>query len=97
MLPLALYALALGTFALGTTELVIVGLLPEVSSDLGVSIPTAGLLVTGFALSVVVGSTARSFPSRNPPAVACAGNFRGEGQFPSRAKERPATISRSAR
>lgn len=54
-LPLALYALALGTFALGTTELVIVGLLPEVSGDLGVTIPTAGLLVTGFALSVVFG------------------------------------------
>lgn len=54
-LPLALYALALGTFALGTTELVIVGLLPEVAADLGITIPTAGLLVTGFALSVVVG------------------------------------------
>ncbi|MGI8910194.1 MAG: MFS transporter, partial [Rubrobacteraceae bacterium] len=52
-LPLALHAL--GTFALGTTELVIVGLLPEVSGDLGVTIPTAGLLVTGFALSVVFG------------------------------------------
>jgi DHA1 family inner membrane transport protein len=34
-LPLALYALALGTFALGTTELVIVGLLPEISGDRG--------------------------------------------------------------
>jgi len=54
-LPLALYALSLGTFALGTTELVIVGLLPEVAGDLGVRIPTAGLLVTGFALSVVFG------------------------------------------
>ncbi len=39
----------------------------------------------------------RSFPSRNSPAVACVGRFRGEGQFPSRAKERAATISRSAR
>lgn len=57
-LPLALYALALGTFALGTTELVIVGLLPEVAGSLGVSIPTAGLLVTGFALSVVFGGPA---------------------------------------
>ncbi len=54
-LPLALYALALGTFALGTTELVIVGLLPEVAGDLRVGIPAAGLLVTGFALSVVFG------------------------------------------
>lgn len=54
-LPTSLYALALGTFALGTTELVIVGLLPEVSEDLGVSIPAAGMLVTGFALAVVFG------------------------------------------
>lgn len=54
-LPPALYALALGTFALGTTELVIVGLLPEVAGGLGVSIPAAGMLVTGFALSVVFG------------------------------------------
>ena len=54
-LPPALHALALGTFALGTTELVIVGLLPEVAGGLGVSIPAAGMLVTGFALSVVFG------------------------------------------
>ena len=54
-LPPALYALALGTFALGTTELVIVGLLPEVAGGLGVGIPAAGMLVTGFALSVVFG------------------------------------------
>lgn len=44
-LPLALYVLALGTFAIVTTELAIVGLLPEVAGDLGVTIPTAGLLV----------------------------------------------------
>ncbi|GAA3851661.1 MFS transporter [Saccharothrix violaceirubra] len=55
-MPPALIALALGAFGIGTTEFVIVGLLPEVSRDLGVSIPTAGLLVSGYALSVVVGA-----------------------------------------
>ena len=54
-LPPALLALALCAFSIGTTELVIVGLLPEVSADLGVTIPTAGMLVTGYALGVVFG------------------------------------------
>jgi DHA1 family inner membrane transport protein len=53
MLPLL--TLALATFDIGVTEFVIQGLLPEISTDLGVSIPKAGLLVTGFALGVTVG------------------------------------------
>ncbi|WP_234995732.1 MFS transporter [Streptoalloteichus hindustanus] len=52
----ALVALALGTFAVGTTEVVIAGLLPEVAADFAVSLPTAGLLVSGFALGIVVGA-----------------------------------------
>jgi len=52
---LALAALAVGTFALGMTEFVITGLLPGIAGDLGVSIPTAGLLISGYALSVVIG------------------------------------------
>ena len=55
-LPIQLFALALGTFAVGTTEFVIMGLLPSVASDLGISIPVAGLLVTGYALGVVIGA-----------------------------------------
>ncbi|MEU4802438.1 MFS transporter [Actinosynnema sp. NPDC023587] len=55
-MPPALVALAIGAFGIGTTEFVIVGLLPQVASDLGVSIPSAGLLVSGYALSVVVGA-----------------------------------------
>lgn len=54
-MPPALLALALCTFSIGTAELVIVGLLPDVSAELGVTIPTAGLLVTGYALGVVFG------------------------------------------
>ncbi|WP_426361934.1 MFS transporter [Streptomyces sp. E-08] len=55
-MPLALLALAVGAFGVGTTEFVVMGLLPEIAGDYGVSIPTAGLLVTGYALGVVIGA-----------------------------------------
>ena len=55
-LPLALIALAVGAFGIGTTEFVIVGLLPQVAASLAVSIPTAGLLVSGYAISVAIGA-----------------------------------------
>jgi len=55
-MPLPIYALAVTAFVIGTTEFVIMGLLPEVAADLGVSIPAAGLLVTGYALGVVIGA-----------------------------------------
>ncbi|NDU73687.1 MFS transporter [Actinomadura sp. DSM 109109] len=55
-MPLALLALAIGAFGIGTTEFVIMGLLPQVGADLGVSVPTAGLLVTGYALGVMIGA-----------------------------------------
>ncbi|MGY4902350.1 MFS transporter [Streptomyces sp. 900116325] len=55
-MPLALLALAIGAFGIGTTEFVIMGLLPEVAADFQVSIPTAGFLVTGYALGVVLGA-----------------------------------------
>ncbi|MGV9562435.1 MFS transporter [Streptomyces sp. NPDC003480] len=55
-MPLALLALAIGAFGIGTTEFVIMGVLPEVADDFGVSIPTAGLLVTGYALGVMLGA-----------------------------------------
>jgi len=55
-MPLAIIALATASFCIGTTEFVIMGLLPDVARDLGVSIANAGLLVTGYALGVVVGA-----------------------------------------
>lgn len=55
-MQLPLLALAMASFGIGTTEFVIMGLLPEVAADLGVSIPAAGLLVTGYALGVVIGA-----------------------------------------
>ncbi|MFI6032796.1 MFS transporter [Streptomyces sp. NPDC051315] len=55
-MPLALLALAVGAFGLGTTEFVMMGLLPDVADDLHVSIPTAGHLVSAYALGVVIGA-----------------------------------------
>ncbi|MEU2198779.1 MFS transporter [Isoptericola sp. NPDC019482] len=57
-MPAALYALALGGFGIGLTEFVIMGLLPEVSADFGVTEPVAGYLISGYALSVAVGAIA---------------------------------------
>ena len=56
MISLPLIALALAAFGIGTTEFVIMGLLPEVATDLSVSVPTAGLLITGYALGVAIGA-----------------------------------------
>jgi MFS transporter, DHA1 family, inner membrane transport protein len=64
---LALAALAVGTFAIGMTEFVITGLLPDIAADLDVSIPTAGLLISGYALAVVIGGPIMTaFVARRP-------------------------------
>ncbi|WP_422758101.1 MFS transporter [Paenarthrobacter sp. C1] len=55
-MPIGLIALALGGFGIGLTEFVIMGLLPEVSADFAVSEATAGWLISGYALAVVVGA-----------------------------------------
>ncbi|MFB6707894.1 MFS transporter [Streptomyces sp. NPDC056333] len=55
-MPLALLALAISAFGIGTTEFVMMGLLPEVADDLGTSVPTAGYLVSAYALGVVLGA-----------------------------------------
>ncbi|MNK40447.1 Inner membrane transport protein YdhP [compost metagenome] len=55
-MPIALLALTLSAFAIGTTEFVIVGLLPIIAADLGVNLPSAGLLVSLYALGVAVGA-----------------------------------------
>ncbi len=55
-MPLSLLVLALASFGIGTTEFVIMGLLPDMAADLSVSIPKAGMLVTGYALSVAIGA-----------------------------------------
>src|SRR3954462_13828260 len=55
-MPFALLALTLSAFAIGTTEFVIVGLIPTIATSLGVSVPSAGLLVSLYALGVAIGA-----------------------------------------
>jgi DHA1 family inner membrane transport protein len=55
-MPLGLIALALGAFGIGLTEFVIMGLLPEVATDFAVTEAAAGWLISGYALSVVLGA-----------------------------------------
>lgn len=69
-MPLALLALAVAAFGIGTTEFVIMGLLPEAANDLSVSIPDAGLLITGYALGVVFGAPILAIATANMPRKA---------------------------
>ncbi|MFC4113618.1 Cmx/CmrA family chloramphenicol efflux MFS transporter [Nonomuraea zeae] len=55
-MPLAVYILGLAIFAQGTSELMLAGLLPELAADLGVSVPDAGLLISAFAMGMLVGA-----------------------------------------
>ncbi|PSM44460.1 MFS transporter [Streptomyces dioscori] len=55
-MPLAVYILGLSVFALGTSEFMLSGLLPAVADDMHVSIPRAGLLISAFAVGMVVGA-----------------------------------------
>lgn len=55
-MPIALFALTISAFAIGTTEFVIVGLIPTIAADLNVSLPSAGLLVSLYALGVAIGA-----------------------------------------
>ncbi|MCW2636787.1 MAG: major facilitator superfamily 1, partial [Blastococcus sp.] len=55
-MPRALLALAIGAFGIGTTEFVVMGMLPEIADGLGVSVSAVGLLISAYALGVVVGA-----------------------------------------
>ncbi|TDD07926.1 MFS transporter [Nonomuraea deserti] len=55
-MPLAVYILGLSIFAQGTSELMLAGLLPEMADDLRVSVPEAGLLISAFAIGMLVGA-----------------------------------------
>lgn len=66
-MPIALLALTAGAFGIGTTEFVIMGLLLQVSADLHVSIATAGLLISGYALGVALGAPLLTIATRKLP------------------------------
>lgn len=55
-MPLAVYILGLSVFALGTSEFMLSGLLPPIAEDMDVSISSAGLLTSAFAVGMVVGA-----------------------------------------
>ncbi|WP_406090610.1 MFS transporter [Streptomyces sp. NBC_01013] len=54
-LPFVVWVLAAGTFLMGTTEFVIAGILPDMAPDLGVGVSQAGLLITAFAVGMIIG------------------------------------------
>jgi DHA1 family inner membrane transport protein len=66
-LPLPLFALFLSAFAFGTTEFVIAGILPDVAAGVGVSIPFAGYLVSGYALGIAIGGPLLTIATRHVP------------------------------
>ena len=66
-MPVSLLALAAGAFGIGTTEFIIMGLLTQVSQDLGISIPTAGTLISGYAFGVAVGAPVLTLATRHWP------------------------------
>ncbi|WAU81282.1 MFS transporter [Streptomyces sp. Qhu-G9] len=66
-LPFVVLVLSAGTFLMGTTEFVIAGLLPEIAGDLGVSVSHAGLLITVFAVGMVVGAPAMAIATLRLP------------------------------
>ncbi|MDI9902652.1 MFS transporter [Rhodococcus sp. IEGM 1409] len=55
-LPLVIYVLAVGVFLMGTTEFVVAGILPQIAGDLGTSIANVGLMITVFAVGMIVGT-----------------------------------------
>lgn len=59
-LPLVTYVLAAGVFLMGTTEFIVAGILPEIAGDLGVSVANAGLMITVFAVGMIVGTPTMS-------------------------------------
>lgn len=71
-MPLPLLALAISAFAIGTTEFVIMGLLPDVARDLAVTLPSAGLLVSGYALGVAAGAPLLAVLTSRMPRVLVA-------------------------
>ncbi|WP_217250708.1 Cmx/CmrA family chloramphenicol efflux MFS transporter [Streptomyces sp. AC602_WCS936] len=66
-MPLPLYLLALAVFAMGTSEFMLAGLLPDIASDFGVTVATAGVLTSAFAIGMIVGAPLVAALARNWP------------------------------
>ncbi|WP_018654772.1 Cmx/CmrA family chloramphenicol efflux MFS transporter [Actinomadura flavalba] len=66
-MPLALFLLAMAVFAMGTSEFMLAGLLPDIASDLDVSVGTAGTLTSAFAVGMIVGAPLMAVLARRRP------------------------------
>ncbi|MFF0478719.1 Cmx/CmrA family chloramphenicol efflux MFS transporter [Streptomyces sp. NPDC004284] len=66
-MPVPLYLLAVAVFAMGTSEFMLAGLLPDIASDLDVTVGTAGVLTSAFAIGMVVGAPLMAGLARNRP------------------------------
>ncbi|MEU9549073.1 Cmx/CmrA family chloramphenicol efflux MFS transporter [Streptomyces werraensis] len=66
-MPLPLYLLALAVFAMGTSEFMLAGLLPDIALDLGVTVGTAGVLTSAYATGMIVGAPLVAASARNWP------------------------------
>ena len=69
-MPLALYLLALAVFAMGTSEFMLAGLVPDIAVSLGVTVGAAGLLTSAFAVGMVIGAPVMAVLARRWPARA---------------------------
>lgn len=67
-MPLALYLLALAVFAMGTSEFMLAGLVPDIATSLDVSVGTAGLLTSAYAVGMIVGAPVMAAFARRWPA-----------------------------
>lgn len=68
-LPLLIYVLAAGVFLMGTTEFIVAGLLREIAADIGVGVVEAGLMITVFAIGMIVGIPLMAIATSNSSAV----------------------------
>lgn len=66
-MPLPLYLLAMAVFAMGTSEFMLAGLLPDIASDLDVTVGTAGTLTSAFAVGMIAGAPLVAALARNWP------------------------------
>ncbi|MGV0811034.1 hypothetical protein ABQF34_03685 [Mycolicibacterium boenickei] len=69
-LPALVHVVAAGIFLMGTTEFMLAGLLPDVASDLGVDVTRAGLLITAFAVGMIIGPPVMALATLRLPARA---------------------------
>ncbi|WP_259471740.1 MFS transporter [Streptomyces shenzhenensis] len=67
-LPFVVHLLGIGAFLMGTTEFIIAGILPDLAVDLGVGVAQAGLLITAFAIGMIVGAPVMGLALPRVPA-----------------------------